>query len=194
MMKKKIAFCISYSSRPPIVATVGFSILIYMLNGSSPFLFFGITTLFAGIVPFTTVQLYTDKEFMKSLNVDREARKEPFLIGIASYCIGFLFLYFLNAPAILTICMFCYFFNTIIMAFINRYWKISIHASGIAGPTTAIVYYIHSFYIAPILTLIIPVCWSRIVLKAHTRMQVVAGALVSIFLTWIQFSILVPSF
>lgn len=193
-MKKKIAFYISYISRPPVVAIVGFSLLIYMIHVSFPFLFFGITTLFAGVIPFITVRMFTDKEFMKSLNVEREERKKPFLIGITSYFSGFLLLSFLNAPAILTVCMLCYFLNTIIMAFINRYWKISIHASGIAGPTTAIVYYIHRFYIAPILILIIPVCWSRIFLKAHTRMQVIAGALLSIFLAWIQFSIFLPSF
>lgn len=193
-MKEKIAFYISYISRPPFVAIIAFALLIYILPVVFPFLYFGITTLFAGIIPLMSVWMFTDQNFLKSINVKREERKKPFIIGVAGYFMGFSLLYFYGAPAILTVCMLCYLLNTCIMAFINRYWKISIHASGIAGPTTAIVYYLHRFYVVPILILIIPVSWSRIILKAHTRLQVIAGAFFSIFLTWIQLSIFLPYF
>jgi len=35
---------------------------------------------------------------------------------------------------------------------------------------------------------VIPVGWARVELKAHTKMQVTAGAILSGLLTWVQMS------
>jgi membrane-associated phospholipid phosphatase len=66
-------------------------------------------------------------------------------------------------------------------------WKISIHASGITSPFTALVYLLGGVML-PLLLVVIPVGWARVELKAHTKMQVTAGAILSGLLTWVQMS------
>jgi membrane-associated phospholipid phosphatase len=66
-------------------------------------------------------------------------------------------------------------------------WKISIHASGITGPFTALVYLLGAVML-PLLLVVIPVAWARVELKAHTIMQVTVGAVLSCALTWVQMS------
>jgi membrane-associated phospholipid phosphatase len=67
-------------------------------------------------------------------------------------------------------------------------WKISIHAAGIAGPTTGLIYGI-GVWAAVFFTLLVPVGWARVRLKAHTPLQMLAGGLVTIAATWIQMRI-----
>jgi membrane-associated phospholipid phosphatase len=72
---------------------------------------------------------------------------------------------------------------------INLHWKISIHAMGIAGPLTALIY----LFGLPglILTLIVPlVGWSRVYLKRHTPWQVIIGTILGFVLTATQIYLL----
>jgi len=55
------------------------------------------------------------------------------------------------------------------------------------GPFAALLYLL-GVVAAPLLLMIIPVAWARVELKAHTVMQVVAGAVLSGVLTWVQMS------
>ncbi|MGZ7069253.1 MAG: PAP2 family protein, partial [Methanobacterium sp.] len=120
----------------------------------------------------------------------RTDRNYPLLLVILSYAIGVIVLYLLNAPSITTILMFCYFSNTLIVFFINLYWKISIHSLGVAGPAAALIYV---FGVSGILyMLIIPlVMWSRVYLKEHTISQVVMGALLGFLATSFQINLFI---
>jgi membrane-associated phospholipid phosphatase len=71
------------------------------------------------------------------------------------------------------------------MMFISLRWKISVHASGIAGPSTALIY-AFGVMAAPLLLLALPVAWARVKLGAHTILQVALGVLLTILITWIQ--------
>ncbi|MDP7207710.1 MAG: hypothetical protein QGH14_03910 [Candidatus Bathyarchaeota archaeon] len=71
------------------------------------------------------------------------------------------------------------------MLFITLSWKISIHMVGVMGPLTALIFQLGS-RIAPLLLLLIPVAWARLELKAHNKMQIAAGVVLSSFLTWFQ--------
>jgi hypothetical protein len=81
--------------------------------------------------------------------------------------------------------MACYFVNAIVMLIITFYWKISIHAVGVTGPITALVFQLGAKML-PFFLLMLPVAWARIELKAHDKKQVAAGAILSSFLTWFQ--------
>jgi membrane-associated phospholipid phosphatase len=94
----------------------------------------------------------------------------------------------MKAPAMVTALMLCYAGNTLVMMLITRRWKISIHASGIAGPTTALIASL-GIWASIFFVLLVPVGWARIKLKAHTPTQLLAGALVTVPLTWIQLRI-----
>jgi len=85
--------------------------------------------------------------------------------------------------------MICYLNNTIIVLLINLSWKISIHAMGVAGPLTALIYLFG--WPGLVFTLSVPlVAWSRVYLKRHTPWQVTMGTLLGFSLTAVQIYIL----
>jgi len=104
---------------------------------------------------------------------------------------GGLTLWLLKAPPMITALILCYAGNTLVMMTITIRWKISVHASGITGPATVLIEGLGAWG-GLFFLLLFPVAWARIRLKAHTPMQILAGALVTIVATWIQLKIYLP--
>jgi dolichol kinase/membrane-associated phospholipid phosphatase len=188
--KNKFAYFISTIAHAPILSIPAFIAINYFLLDWYNFIIITIVSIiFAAILPITIVLIWGKK---KNRDVDiprKEDRNYPLIVVIISYFIGAVILYMLNAPFITTFLMFCYFSNTLIVLFINIFWKISIHSMGVAGPTTALIYTFG--YIGSILGLILPiVMWSRVYLKRHNISQVIMGASLGFALTAIQIYIL----
>jgi hypothetical protein len=70
----------------------------------------------------------------------KEERTTPFLISVGFYAIGLIILIAFNVNIISIAFWFCYISNTLVTILINRYWKISAHAMGAAGPLAAVIY------------------------------------------------------
>ncbi len=123
----------------------------------------------------------------------KEERTFPFLISILIYALGFIILLKFRINPISTVFWFCYISNTAIIIFINKKWKISIHAMGAAGPTAALAYVFGGigFLMVPIIIL---VAWSRVKLKCHTIAQVIAGGLLGFISTYLQLFLLTKYF
>ncbi|MGF7117286.1 phosphatase PAP2 family protein [Methanobacterium oryzae] len=193
--KRSFAEFISTIAYAPLISIPAFALINYFLLDLYNFVI--ITTvcaIFAGILPILLVLfLLKNRSNGKEIDMDipeRADRHYPLLLVILTYIIGTIVLYTLNAPAITTVLMFCYFSNTLILFFINLYWKISIHAMGVAGPSVALIY----VFGLPglIFSLIIPlVMWSRLYLKKHTFFQVIIGALLGVILTALQIHYLI---
>ncbi len=115
----------------------------------------------------------------------KEERTSPFLISILFYLSGLIIFIYSGINIVSIGFWFCYISNTLIVIFINRKWKISVHAAGAAGPLAAI-----TFVIGPagiwFTFLLIAVGWARIKLKCHTLLQVVAGAALGFVSAYIQ--------
>ncbi len=121
----------------------------------------------------------------KFSDVDVSRRKErigPFLFGLASVLAGLIALDLINAPKNLQTLLILTAVSCIVMLFITLWWKISIHASSMAGTVTFLTA-LYGAIVLPAFLLVILVSWSRVVLRRHTVAQVVAGTLVSITLT-----------
>jgi hypothetical protein len=118
----------------------------------------------------------------------RGTRWIPFAGAVVSYLLGSVALVILRAPVFVTSLMLCYLGNTLVMMTITFRWKISVHASGIAGPTTLLVQSLGLVF-SLLSLLLIPVGWARIRLEAHTLNQFVAGALVTVITTWLQLAV-----
>lgn len=123
----------------------------------------------------------------------KEERTIPFLIAIIFYLIGLWVLIKYDLNIISIAFWFCYISNTIITIFINKFWKISAHSMGVAGPFSAIVFAFGSVGII-LLPIVILVGWARVELKCHTLTQVVAGILLASFSVYIQMSLIVKYF
>ena len=192
--KSRLAVFISAIAYAPIISVPAFALINYYYLNLYDFLI--ITTIcgiFAGVLPILLVLFFLKRKSNgNEIDMDipeRTDRNYPLILVIISYIIGTVILYALNAPTITTVLMFCYFSNTLIVFFINLYWKISIHSLGVAGPAAALIYV---FGAAGILyMLIIPlVMWSRVYLKEHTISQVVMGALLGFLATSFQINLL----
>jgi membrane-associated phospholipid phosphatase len=187
---KALAEFISTISNAPLVAIVVFIIINYTLVTDGSWWVYGlISAFFAGVMPIIIGSIWTKKK-----NIDRdmpvkEDRFYPLLFVILSYLVGVGVLYLIDAPDLTTALMVCYLTNTTTVLLINLHWKISIHAMGIAGPLTALIY----LFGLPglILTLIVPlVGWSRVYLKRHTPWQVIIGTILGFVLTATQIYLL----
>ena len=194
--KKQFAVFISYIAYAPIISIPAFAVInYYSLNFHDFIVITTICAIFTCILPVLFVLRWIEGKRHHGQKIDmdipeRRDRTYPLIIVILSYFIGAAVLYILNAPILTTILMFSYFSNTLIVFFINFYWKISIHAMGVAGPTTVLIYAFGP--IGCLFGAIIPiVMWSRVYLKRHTVGQVVTGALLGFILTTLQIHLLI---
>lgn len=123
----------------------------------------------------------------------KEERTFPFLIAVLFYSTGLYLMIKYNLHIISIAFWFCYISNTIITIIINKFWKISAHAMGAAGPFAALAFAfgLIGFVMLPIVLL---VGWSRIELKCHTLSQVVAGMLLAFISVYVQMSLIVKYF
>jgi hypothetical protein len=184
--RKKLAIFISAALNAPLIAILTFIPLILSQRPEDPFVLISLTTLFGAILPLSSTYYLVRKGIIPDLYAsDRATRTEPFLWAMASYLTGVTVLLYVNAPFVVTALMACYFVNAIVMLIITLYWKISIHAVGVSGPVTALVFELGAKMLIFFL-LMLPVGWARVELKAHNKRQVAAGAILSSILTWLQ--------
>jgi membrane-associated phospholipid phosphatase len=170
---------ISFVFNPPIVAAPAFLYLILLQTPVNSPTLAVISVMFGALVPLSIVYGLSKLRIIPDLWASQlETRAIPFTGAIFSYLLGSAALAIENSPAIITALMLCYVGNTVIMMLISLKWKISVHASGVAGPVTALIYVLGVVALA-LLFLIVPVGWARIRLKAHTLPQVAAGALLT---------------
>lgn len=120
----------------------------------------------------------------------KEQRTIPFVIAIVFYLIGLWIMIKYDLNIISIAFWFCYISNTIITIFINRFWKISAHAMGVAGPFSAMVF-VFGWLGIILLPIVILIGWARIELKCHTLTQVIAGILLAFISVYIQMSLIV---
>jgi membrane-associated phospholipid phosphatase len=121
-----------------------------------------------------------------SLDLDlREERTKPFIVGVLSYTAGFITLHTLQAPPLITWLMFSSLTTTLLVQLITRWWKVSIHATGISGTVTAWAFQFGTV-VYPFFLLIPIVSASRVVLHKHTTGQVIVGSLIGLALTALQ--------
>ena len=171
-----------------VVSFVTFGILIFykpIISINAYFIFFS-CFLFSNFIPFITVLFLKNTGKISDLDASqKEQRFLPLLLGVLYAGSGFIVLNYLNAGDLVRGLMFCYMTNTIIIIVITKYWKISIHAAGVAGPLTALwIHGVHSPFVVIFIVSILG--WSRIILKAHNISQVFAGFILGSFLTAIQ--------
>jgi membrane-associated phospholipid phosphatase len=190
LSKEALAEFISTISNAPIVAILVFVTINYYLVPDGSWTIYALTSaFFAGIMPIIIGSIWTKHENIEKDMPVKEDRFYPLLLVILSYIIGVAVLYLIAAPALTTVLMVCYLVNTSVLFLINLHWKISIHAMGIAGPLTALIYLFG--WPGLILTLSVPVVgWSRVYLKRHTHWQVVIGTILGFSLTAVQIYLL----
>jgi membrane-associated phospholipid phosphatase len=144
---------------------------------------------FTSIAPMLFIlYLYaTDKISDLDMSI-RAERERVFIAFVIFYALGALDLWAIHAPAIMTASMAGYAASALVVQWITRYWKISTHALGITAPLIALTVLFGERPL-PFYALIPLVGWSRVYLRAHTLMQVVAGTCLALVTTLLFFRI-----
>ncbi len=192
----KLARFISTLFVPPSFTIIIFAIFAFVLE-SEP-IKQGVTIftalVFGFIAPIVLFLILRNKGKLTDQDASiKEERTLPFLIAIIFYLIGLWVLIKYDLNIISIAFWFCYISNTVITIFINKFWKISAHAMGAAGPFAAVVFAFGwiGLFMLPIVLL---VGWSRIKLKCHTLTQVIAGILLAFISVYIQMNLIVKYF
>jgi membrane-associated phospholipid phosphatase len=149
----------------------------------------GLTLFFLSVGPMIYILIGVRLGKFSDVDVsNRSQRSGPFIFGIISAFVGFLTLTLTPGPKNLqTVLLLTIIIGTVMMI-ITIWWKISIHASSLAGAVTVLTA-LYGAVMLPAYVLVVLVGWSRVVLRRHTLAQVVAGSLVSIVLTTIMLMI-----
>lgn len=189
-LKQEFAQIISSILQPQIFTMYVFIIVTYFItSGNNFFILTLLCLLFAVFLPLITALMWIKSKNLDFDISDKNERIFPLLFGALSYLLGVIMLFIAGAPSVITVLMFCYFSNALLIIFITYFWKISLHSMSIAGPTAAMTYVFG--YSGLLLGIpLLMVMWSRIYLNKHTPAQVIVGAVTSFVFTWLQFKIL----
>ncbi len=182
------ASIISLLFHPMIISFVAFYLLLF---GRVPIADNAVNVLivcflFSNLIPISTVLLLKKTGKISDLDASKkEQRIFPLTLGIIYSGIAYLILTYMKADPLVRGLMFCYMTNTVFTIIITKYWKISIHAMGVAAPLAALWMAGFQFPFFALIILI-AVSYSRVVLKAHTVYQVMTGSIAGLILTYVQ--------
>ena len=170
----------------PVVAIFSFSMLYFFKQGLHNLNLLLISVIFIGIIP-----LFAWTYLIKHPGDYEGERKLSFILDIISYPIGFVILAIESLHNTYTALSLSYLLNVIFLIVINKFfkYKASGHGAGIAGPAAALTI---GFGLRGALSFLFlaPVFYCKIKLKDHTFMQLLAGASLSVLLTYVSFVVL----
>jgi hypothetical protein len=184
--RESLAKAVILMMNAPLLAVVTF-VYIYLTDpaGPSPTIL-AMAIFFSGVLPILIIFVQRRSGIVTEMMVnEREERTKPFLGAISSYVLGTLALAYLEAPSSMVYLMACYLVNSVFMMVVTLRYKISIHASGVAGPATFLVHQ-YGVRLWPLTLVMVVVGWARLQLRMHTVGQVAWGVLLTVLLTLAQ--------
>jgi membrane-associated phospholipid phosphatase len=107
---------------------------------------------------------------------DRKQRAPVLLMALGCIAVGLLVLNAVDAPRSVTAMVLAVVGGVAVLAAVSPFWKMSGHAAAVSCAAVVLVLMLGPAWV-PLLLLVPAVSWSRVVLRAHTPAQVVAGSL-----------------
>ena len=107
---------------------------------------------------------------------DRKQRAPVLLMALGCIAVGLLVLTAVDAPPSVTAMVLAVVGGVAVLAAVSPFWKMSGHAAAVSCAAVVLVLMLGAAW-APLLLLVPAVSWSRVVLRAHTPAQVLAGSL-----------------
>lgn len=136
---------------------------------------------FLGAAPILAVLLGVARGKVDVFVSKRSARPFYFIPAVASYVIGG-WVFTVLGDRLLAAFAFTYATVTISMLAATFVEKVSVHAAGVAGPTTFMVLTFGVSYLA-LYALVLTVGLARLCLKAHTVRELILGTLIAVIIT-----------
>jgi membrane-associated phospholipid phosphatase len=159
-------------------------------DGAAGLAWGALAALFAGVLPMVFISRgVRDGRWDDRYVGAKRARLIVLTFIIASVAAGLALLIGLGAPGELTGYFGCMLGSVAVLAAITTVWKISIHCAVAAGSVTIIALLLGP-WAAPAYLLVALTAWSRVVLKDHTTLQVVAGSLLGVAAALVTYALI----
>lgn len=195
----KISKGISFVFNPIIIPSYALALLLgvtelALLPLSTRLLTLAIIFALTGLLPLMIIGGLRSLKLVGSMSLtQRTERTFPYACTTALYIVAVIYLYMVGAPAWLMGFMIGATLAILIVTIVNRWWKISAHASAIGGLLALVTTMsMHAVAMRAALIMLIIVVMiaglvgvARLILQAHTPMQIYAGYLngfISVFL------------
>ncbi len=183
----RLAHLLSLFLHPIPVSTVLFWAFIVAGSEPAPFrrVWLSLSFLFCAALPLACLLVLRFRgKIFDFLLRDRRQRTGPLLAGLICYAAGTAALFATGARRMVVVLMGCHAVLAALSALINLRWKISLHAVGACGALVALYYCMghRAAYLSPVAAAVV---WARLRLEAHTPVQVLAGAGLGAFVTFL---------
>jgi membrane-associated phospholipid phosphatase len=176
--KNRAAKWLTEVFQPPVVVSIQLLISPLAQPGSPETIGYGaLAALFVCVLPLIVLLVLVRLGKVTDHHVsDRKQRAPVLLMALACIAVGLLVLTAAGAPQSVIAMVLAVVGGVAVLAVVSLFWKMSGHAAAVSCAAVVSVLMLGPAW-APLLLLVPAVCWSRVVLRAHTVAQVVAGAL-----------------
>ncbi|VXA96034.1 Putative membrane protein [Arthrobacter sp. 9AX] len=176
--KNRTARWITEAFQPPVVVSLQLLVSPITQPGFPGTMVYGaLAALFVCVIPLLLLLVLVRLGKVTDHHVsDRKQRAPVLLMALGSIVVGLLVLEAAGAPESVVAMVLSLVGGVVVLAGVSPFWKISGHAAAISSSAVIAVLMLGPAWL-PLLLLIPAVGWSRVVLRAHTLAQVVAGAL-----------------
>ena len=188
-MRERIASLTSNILNPFLVSLV-FILLLSFKSTSSALdaVKWSLISVAASILPVFGVIVYLvrSQKLESTFSNVRKQRTKIYLLAAVCAGVGYVILYYLEAPKELMATFAAGFSAVVVFMCVNFLWKISLHTALITASVTVLIILYGS--IATVTVALVPlIAWSRIELKHHSLAQVAAGALLATVIVVVVF-------
>jgi len=207
----RLASILSYVINPLILPPIGFAIILWHFGAGQAEILrvTAVALVFFTLLPLAYLVRMVRRGEAESIEVRRRAdRARPFLIGVAFYLVGTVFLVMVGETAVplLVALALLYPLNTLIVVLITLRWKISVHMIGLAGFISVLMFaallisdalppregsLLRAATVLPLLALVPILMWARVRSGAHTFGQVVAGTVFGLVVPYAELMLVV---
>lgn len=164
--------------QPPVVVTLVLLLSPVIEPGFPGTIGYGaLAALFVCVLPLLLLLLLVRLGKVTDHHVSNRRQRAPVLLmALGSVTAGLVVLAATQAPRSVVVTVLAIVAGIVVLAAVSPFWKISGHAAAIASSAVISVLMLGPAWL-PLVLLIPAVGWSRVVLRAHTLAQVVAGSL-----------------
>lgn len=165
--------------QPPVVVTIQLLISPFSEPGFPGTVGYGaLAALFVCVLPLLLLLGLVRLGKVTDHHVSNRGQRAPvMLMALASILAGMWVLHAAGAPRSVVVMVLTIIGGIVVIGTVSPFWKISGHAAAMSSSAVITVLMLGRAWL-PLLVLIPAVGWSRVVLRAHTAGQVVAGSLV----------------
>ncbi len=180
MNKIKLTKLISYLTGPEVWFSILLITIIFKsgLTSNQIYILLPLLLIFQILIPLGTFHYFIKTKRVSGWHLDfKEDRLKLAPVGIFAIIAGLIITFFFGNVIIFDLAIISY-IVVLVIGYINKYWKISIHAT-ISTLSTLLINYLFNWKLPELFLLIPIVFWARYTLKKHDLPQLLGGFIIT---------------